>query len=208
MNTIDIRSLLSFCGFALIALFIAPAAPAGAAPGAHGAGGEHLDAAAQAGGAAVRPRLETKTELFELVATLGGGELSIMIDRFDTNEPVLHAKVEVESGALKARATFHADMGDYAVEDPAFLKALAVPGAHAIVFTVRAGQTGQESDLLEGTLTVAPATPAHAERDAGHHLLPGGLWYLAGVLAVGLFMLFLVRGRMRRSQSSLVTGGR
>ena len=201
----NIQPLLCACAFALIALLIAPAAPVMAAPGAHGPGGEHLDVAAQAGGASAQPRLETKTELFELVATLGGGELSIMIDRFDTNEPVLHAKVEVESGPLKARATFHADMGDYAVDDPAFLKAMAVPGARAIVFTV---QAGQENDLLEGTLTVAPAAPAHGARDAGSRLPPGGIWYLAGALAVSLFMLFLVRGRMHRGRPSLVTGGR
>lgn len=201
----NIQSVSLACAFALIALLIAPAVPVSAAPGAHGPGGEHLDAAAQAGGASAQPRLETNTELFELVATLGGGELSIMIDRFDTNEPVLHAKVEVESGGLKARATFHADIGDYAVDDPAFLKAMAVPGAHAIIFTV---QAGQENDLLEGTLTVAHATPAHGVRDAGSHLPPGGIWYLAGALAVGVVMLFLVRGRMRRGQSSLVTGGR
>ena len=74
--------------------------------------------------------MEAKSETFELVARLGGGELSILIDRFETNEPVLNAQVEVESGKLKAVAKFHADQGDYAVDDAALLGALGQPGAH------------------------------------------------------------------------------
>ncbi len=99
------------------------AAVASASPGAHGPNGEHLDTN-QTGSAAVStaPQLDAKSELFELVARLDGGELSILIDNFATNEPVLKADVEVESGSLKAKARFHADLGDYAVDDPAMLK--------------------------------------------------------------------------------------
>ena len=66
------------------------ALPAAASPGAHGPNGEHLDgpAAALAGGAA--PRIETFTEAFELVGRLSGGELSVLVDRYETNEPVLN----------------------------------------------------------------------------------------------------------------------
>jgi hypothetical protein len=130
------------------------AAAAMAAPGAHGPNGEHLDENAQPGAVSVAPRMEAKSELFELVAILSGGELSILIDRYDTNEPVLAGKVEVEAGPLKTVAKFHADHGDYAVDDAAFLKALGQPGEHALVFTVIAGE---QSDLLDGTLRVAAA---------------------------------------------------
>ena len=198
-----IQSILYACTLALIALVIAPsAAPVFAAPGAHGPGGEHLDAAPRAGGTTAQPRLETKTELFELVATLEKSELSIFIDRFDTNEPVLNAKVEVESGALRARATFHADIGDYAVDDPPFLKAMAAPGTHPLIFTVTAGK---ESDLLEGSLVVAPATPTGA-KDGEHHHFSGGWWLLAVGLALsGLLLLIL---RRRRAQPAFASGGR
>lgn len=70
---------------------------------------------------------------------LQGGELSILINRFATNEPVLNATVEVETGNLKAPAKFHADMGDYAIDDANMLKALAAPGDHPMVVTVLAG---------------------------------------------------------------------
>lgn len=158
---------MKFLGFAirrtLVLIIAAATVPTLASPGAHGLDGEHLDGPANAaGGAAVVPKMEAKSEQFELVATLGGGELSILIDRFETNEPVLNAQVEVESGALKAIAKFHADHGDYAVDDAALLGALRKPGEHPVIVTLVAGQT---SDLLEGTLRVR--TPV-ADTGDGH----------------------------------------
>ena len=40
------------------------------------------------------PSFEARSEAFELVGRLQGGELSILINRFATNEPVLNATVE------------------------------------------------------------------------------------------------------------------
>lgn len=138
-----------------------------AAPGAHGPDGEHLDAKTAAASNTSRPRMEAHSELFELVATLHGGELSILIDRYETNEPVLNAEIEVESGNVKAKAKFHADHGDYAIDDPAFLKKLLTPGEHALVFTI---VSGQESDLLDGTLVTGAANAGHDHDDHGHAL--------------------------------------
>jgi hypothetical protein len=170
-------------------------ATAMAAPGAHGPNGEHLDAPAQQGAASAAPKLEAKSELFELVATLGGGELSILIDKFDSNEPVLGAKVEVEAGPLKAIAKFHSDLGDYSVEDPALLKALSQPGEHALVFTVAAAG---ETDLLDGTLQVSPADAAHA--DDHTHFFTFRRVALAGaaLLAGAAALVLLLRRRAAR----------
>lgn len=149
---------------AAIVLTLAAFAPCvQAAPGAHGPDGEHLDApGANATAGDTAPRFDASSEAFELVGRLSGGELSLMINRYETGEPVLQAKVEVESGSLKAAATFHADLGDYAVADQAFLNALSQPGEHPIVVTVLAGQ---EADLLDGTLLVSEADLAG---DHGH----------------------------------------
>ncbi len=134
----------------VLPLVLLLSASAFAAPGAHGPNGEHLDGPAQtASVGSAAPRMEAKSETFELVAHLREDELSMLINRFETNEPVLDAKVEVESGAVKAVAKFHSDHGDYAIDDPAFLKALKAPGAHPLVITVLAGA---DTDLLEGTL--------------------------------------------------------
>lgn len=152
------------------------ALPAVAAPGAHGPNGEHLDApATSAAGGKASPRIEAKSELFEIVGTLAGGELSLLIDRFATNEPLLKATVEVESGGLKAKAKFHADIGDFSVDDAALLKKLSTPGEHAVVITVLAGQ---DSDLLDGVLRV---TQPVGDTAHGHaHGTPWGRWALGG----------------------------
>ncbi|MFK4709156.1 MAG: hypothetical protein ACT6S0_00480 [Roseateles sp.] len=186
-----------------------------AAPGAHGPNGEHLDGpTTTASAGSSRPRIEAKTEQFELVATLGGGELSMLIDRFATNEPVLNAQVEIESGGLKAKAPFHADLGDYAVADEAMLKLLSKPGDHAIVITVIAGD---DSDLLDATLKVT-ATQAQAAADAshghdhgqtddhGHEHMSGSrkLWIGVGVITAALAVTIALR---RRRGFSMRNGG-
>lgn len=161
-----------------------------ASPGAHGPNGEHLDEqAATAGTISSVPRVETFTEAFELVGQLAGGELSFMIDRYETNEPVLGGDLEVQYKDLKAKATFHADLGDFAVDDPAFLAAISKPGTHALLFTLIAGE---ESDLLEGTLTVTEALDEH-----GHDHAANRRWLLAAGVAVVLAAAaaFVIRRR-------------
>jgi hypothetical protein len=157
-----------------------------ASPGAHGPNGEHLDGQVSTGASGTTPRVETFSEAFELVGQLSGGEFSVMIDRYDTNEPVLNGKLEVQYKGLKAQAKFHADMGDYAIDDEKFLKALSAPGKHALLFTFIAGE---ESDLLEGTLVVSKL-----ESDTHHH---SATWtWIAAALAaaaIAAAALFFVR---------------
>jgi hypothetical protein len=204
-----IRARVRVAGLVLLGFGMAHAGP-----GAHGPGGEHLDAPqaiASAGTAA--PRLEAQTELFELVARLGGGELSILIDRFATNEPVLDASVEVESGGLKAKATFRADHGDYAVDDAALLKRLSTAGEHALVITV---QAGTEADLLDGTLVVGPVQTSNervhgAGADATHdddhdhdrgHAVERALWIGGAVLLAGMAAAAVMWRQRRRMTPS------
>lgn len=181
---------------ALGALLLLKIAPALAAPGAHGPDGEHLDAPATMRAASTLPRVEANTEAFELVAELRASELVVVIDRYETNEPVLGAKLEVESGTLKAVAAFRAEQGDYTVTDAAMLKALAAPGEHGLVFTLVAGN---DSDLLDGTLVSGAGRVAAAANSGGHghdhggddhghdHELERAAWIGAGVVALGLF---------------------
>jgi hypothetical protein len=166
-----------------------------ASPGAHGPNGEHLDGQANATGAAsTLPRIETFTESFELLGHLSGGELSIMIDRYETNEPVLNGILEVQYKNLKAKARFHADLGDYAVDDPAFLAAISRPGTHALLFTLVAGE---ESDLLEGTLQVSAAADDHGHEHAGWRR-----WLLAAVAALVLIAAVIVVRRKRQRKEA------
>lgn len=165
--------------------------PALAAPGAHGPNGEHLDAPASQATPSALPRLEAKTEAYELVATLQASELSVLIDRYATNEPVLGATLELDVGGVKARAAFRAEQGDYAFGDAKLLALLRTPGEHALVFTLVAGA---ENDLLDGTLVTTAAGAAaaadhrHAHGEHGHddhgHTLEYIAWGVGGVLVL------------------------
>lgn len=185
-----------------------------AAPGAHGPDGEHLDGPAMVRSAAALPRVDARSETFELVAELRAGELAIFVDRYESNEPVLGARLEVESGSLKAMADFRAGSGDYVVTDAAMLKALAAPGEHGLVFTLIAGK---DSDLLDGTLVSAagPAAATAARDDHGHahdgadpghgHGLQRAAWIGAGVVALGLIS-GLAWWRQRRREAGTPPG--
>jgi len=174
------RQQLTFPVFLVLATL--SAVPAAAAPGAHGPDGEHLDLNAPSVSGAVRPRLEAHTELFELVAERDGQQLTVLIDRYETNEPVLTGTLEVESGGISASASFQPESGAFVVTDKAMLAALATPGEHALVFTLL---TGDDADLLDGTLVVVdPEAAGH-----GH-----GHWHVGEILAWALLVLTLLAG--------------
>ncbi len=164
--------------------------PAAASPGAHGPGGEHLDSPASAHENRTSPHSETHSEIFELVARLAGGELSVMIDRYDSNEPVFGATLELESKGLHATGQFHADLGDYAFTDPALLTALSQPGEHALVFTVR---TGNETDLLDTVLHV-DAGKAPEEHTSVLYRIPAPGWILVAAIALAAVLFIALRG--------------
>lgn len=184
MNTHLIRAARALIAIATLSL----AHFAYAGPGAHGPDGEHLDSP-NAGHAVASstPMLEAQSDSFELVATLNEDELSVLIDRFSTNEPVLQAKVEVEMEGIRAAGTFHADHGDYAFTDEKLLQKLREPGEHALVFTV---QSSNESDLLAGTLRSASDAPEHRAS------IPK--WIIA--LGVGLIILVLLAWLIKKRQ--------
>ncbi len=187
-------------GLAFLLSLLLAAGSASAGPGAHGPGGEHLDAPATGGAVSAVPRIEAQTELFELVGQLYDSELSLLIDRYNTNEPLLDARVEVESRGLKAVAKFHADHGDYAVDDEGLLALLRQPGEHALVFTV---VKGADSDLLDGVLRHGgrSASPEHAGGS------PAWAW-TAALLALALAGAGAVwKLRQRKRQAALPTLG-
>ena len=164
-----------------------------------GPGHDHGDAPAAAAGAST-PRFTAHSDLFEAVGVLLTDKLSITLDRYATNEPVLKAKVELESGSFKAIAEFHADHGDFSVPAAAFRK----PGTYAIVLTVTAGD---QTDLLAGELVV-PEVNAEAAQIG--HARPWLRWlsYAAGALLliiIGALVLSKRRGSLAlRSNATLL----
>lgn len=90
------------------------------------------------------PRIESHSDLFELVGIVDKGQMTVYLDRYPTNEPVLGAKIEYESGAHKGVAAPQAD-GTYLIK----FDALTKPGELPFAFTVTAGS---DTDLLAGDL--------------------------------------------------------
>ncbi len=174
-----------------------------AAPGAHGPNGEHLDAQTAATNPSTPRRIETQSEVFELVAQKIGAELIIHVDRYASNEPVLNARLEVESGTLKALASFREASGTYVVDDTALLAKLGEPGEHALVFTL---STDQDTDLLDATWVGASVVHDH-DHDHGHEITrPLGVGLtLLGLSLIGVWF-WGRRNALRESASTSSVG--
>jgi RND family efflux transporter MFP subunit len=106
------------------------------------------------------PRATSASVLFELVAVATGEKLAIYIDRFDTNEPVTQATINVETPDGPATATIEGEA--FTLDAPW----VAEPGAHELLFTIEAGA---DIDFLAATLTIpeplSAAPPAARARD-------------------------------------------
>jgi hypothetical protein len=125
------------------------------------------DAAPQTAAASALPRFEAHSELFEVVGVLHEDELSVFVDRFNSNAPVLGAKVELESASAKAAGQFHEDHGDYSFALASFKK----PGSHPITLTIT---DGEDIDMLAGNLVVPEEVASHASSTS--FIRQAGIW--------------------------------
>ncbi len=153
-----------------------------------GPGHDHGDAAAATPTGPTAPRFEAHSDLFELVGVLEGEELSVFVDRFADNAPVLKAELALESGAIKATGEFHNDTGDYKFKAAGFAK----PGSYPVTITVSAGD---EVDILAGNLVVPDE---HADDHAESAAVPGRLGMVAGGLMILVALLWVGRRLQKR----------
>ncbi len=186
-----VRLMLAF------GLCLLPAVTLLASPGAHGPNGEHLDGPIAMANAA-ELRFETHSELFEIVGRLEPAALVFYVNRYESNQPVLEAKLEVELGSLKAMAAYLAADGTYLVTDKALLDELSKVGRHAMVLTLLAGS---ESDLLDATLTIASA--AKVPVDSVWRFRTGIAALLVVLLGAALFLWRRRTSRRPRSGAFL-----
>jgi hypothetical protein len=154
----------------LVAALLALAAPAFAGPG-HDHDHDH-DSAATPG--MTLPRFEAQSDLFELVGVLRAQSITLYLDRYSNNEPVMQARIEYE---LNGRTGVAApdDQGSYVLP----LGEIRAPADLALSFTITAGD---ETDLLAANLSL----PDPQAGQAGVH----GRWARTGVyvLAGGLLL--------------------
>lgn len=155
-----------------------------------GPGHDHGDSAPTSNTVKLSPRFEAHSDLFEVVGVLAKGELSITVDRYKNNEPVLNAKVELESGSTKLTGKFHADHGDYRLASKPFEK----PGTYPISLTITAGD---EIDILAGSLVVPDPEAGH---DHTSDVFAWKRWAVICTLIAALLVvtIFIVRRRATR----------
>jgi membrane fusion protein, heavy metal efflux system len=132
--------VISFSTGVLAALFSVLTAGQGFAHEGHSHGDEAPPASVQ-----TAPRATAASTLFELVAVADGANLTIYIDRFDTNEPVTEATVYVETPSGPVTATAEGEV--FTIEAPWAADA----GDYELLFTVEAGT---DIDFLTATLTI------------------------------------------------------
>jgi hypothetical protein len=191
---VSIRSRRVTHVFSVVAMLVVLlfAGSAQAAPGAHGPNGEHLDGPAAGAAAASdgRPRMESFTELFELVAHLEHDALTAMINVYETNVPVDGAEVELESNGVVVKATFDPQTGVYRFADPKLIAMLSEPGKHPLAFTIT---TADDFDIVASAMDVGDA---HAPSGVA----PARVWWLAlaAVLLAALAFFFLRRRKPAR----------
>jgi hypothetical protein len=180
-------------GLISAALLIAVALPTWA-----GDGHDHGEGPAAETGKPL-PTVTAVSESFELVGRLHHDELSILIDRATTTEPVLNASLSVEVDGRSAIAPFHADHGDYSLTDSEILAKLQKAESKSLVFTL---VTGSDSDLLSGELDV------HDEVLAATGTLHGWKDYAAwtGLILAGLAALTVLFRRLQASRKQRLGG--
>jgi len=102
-----------------------------------------------------QPRASAQSEEFELVAVLAEQTLTLYLDQYASNAPVVDARIELESGAFKAVAK-QIEPGVYRLPGKAFAK----PGKYPLLFSL---QTADSADLLSAMLEV-PAEASMQEK--------------------------------------------
>jgi hypothetical protein len=104
-----------------------------------------------------QPRASAQSEEFELVAVLAEQKLTLYLDQYASNAPVVDARIELESGAFKAIAE-QIEPGVYRLPGEAFAK----PGKYPLLFSL---QTTDSADLLTATLEVVQPAAETAQPD-------------------------------------------
>lgn len=148
----------------------------------HDHGHDH-DAAPAASGPAL-PRFAASSADFELVGVLDGLQLTLYLDRYADNAPVIGADIELDLGGTALSAVAHDD--HYEVTLPTAPE----PGVLPLIATI---STADAADLLTGELDLhGHAEEATVATGPNPTALAG--WVVAALLAAG----WLITSRIGR----------
>ncbi len=158
------------------------------------AGEGHGDVKANAS-ATSTPRFAAVSDALELVGVLNGKQITLYLDRLETNEPVKEALIELEFSGVKFIAQKYGEDKFDVV-----LPAEPQPGLISVTATVT---IDEEVDLLAGELDFHPDASAQGS-NSKNRLHKWFIWALFS--AAVLVALFFVRKRLMTNQSNS-TGG-
>jgi len=122
------------------------------------------------------PRVEANSDLFEVVGVVEPGTMTIFLDRYATNEPVVDAKIDIDAGPSKGVAQAKPD-GTYTFTHAA----LGQPGSLPVTFTVA---SNADTDLLTGELVIADPNAANANIQT-FPTWKGAAWASGALILIG-----------------------
>lgn len=155
-------------------------------------GHEHGVAQPAAAGQAL-PRFAAVSEAFELLGVLDGRQLTLYLDRFADNTPVVGAQIELDISGVRYKAQAQ---GDDAYQ--LLLNDVPQPGVLAITATVA---VGAQVDRLAAELDLHAADPADEADHAPAWPRYAG-WAAGGLLALAMGFLGLSWALRRRRLAS------
>jgi len=136
-------------------------------------------------------RWEIQSPEVVLLGILQDGKLTLYADRYASNEPILDAKIELESNGRVIPAKAEPD-GSYSAPGDW----LQQPGKYHLIASVEAPEF---QDLIVGSIEIAAATPtAHS-----HAVWRYGKW-LGGIAALVLALFVLLQVLRRRKRGALL----
>jgi hypothetical protein len=122
------------------------------------------------------PRFAASSADFELVGVLDGRALTLYLDRYADNTPVLDAEIELDLGGTRLKAVAHDD--HYEVTLPA----VPEPGMLPLIAAI---STAETADVLIGELDLHAHAEEAAAVPAGSRLPALAGWIVAALLAAG-----------------------
>jgi len=136
---------------------------------------------------AAAPTLTAVSENYELVAIVQGRQMTVYLDQFESNAPVIDADLDFDFSGTGVKATRNAD-GTYSVVLP---KNADLKSTMPVTITILAAAG---PDLLSGDLVI-PKSEAHSSWSA--------LWVVA-IVAACLIALLLIWLAYKRNPSILI----
>ena len=136
---------------------------------------------------AAAPTLTAVSENYELVAIVQGRQMTVYLDQFESNAPVIDADLDFDFSGTGVKATRNAD-GTYSVVLP---KNVDLKSSIPVTITIRAAAG---PDLLSGDLVI-PKLEIHSSWSA--------LWIVA-IVAACLIALLLMWLAFKRNPSILI----